>query len=330
MAKLRSLPLAILVVGAASDAQALTCAPAAGGQALASDILVLCSYCIPDDAPATALHGTSPETNAPDPEVAYAVEEVERSELVGGGVSLRYEASEPLPVGNYVLQLEDFQLPVRAVADTGPPQLPAVRLTGYQMGESAWGPVRSAHFQIEGVNGTLVADAGDPDEDPMRNVQSSGQVDVASFTFGLGVDLCTTSLAEADYGVTTRVRFGTLAPNGDFSGWTEWVDVDYPQSEGDYVVDERGAVEPVSTPILTGPNEAAGGSGSVNENDGGTDDPVLDEDVARVPVDGSSESTSGCSLRRGRSLRNGGVAWLLLVLGMVGVRSARCPSKPLN
>lgn len=239
----RSVVVAFSVVAlfsvAPDDAQALTCAAPDDGHMNGVDLLVSCSLCDEADEPASAITGLDAQTNAPNSAVTFEVEEVERVTRVEGGVSIRYRVTEPPTEGRYVLQSGDAYVSLSVEPDRGPPAVPEVQLAGYEMGSS----VRSAHFYISGVNGMLVADVGQADENPMQNLQPARQpVSAGEFVFFLGTDVCLTTFGAADFGLETQVRFGTLAPSGDFSGWTDWVEVRYPDEPGNYVVDDSGRV----------------------------------------------------------------------------------------
>jgi hypothetical protein len=75
---------------------------------------------------------------------------------------------------------------------------------------------------------------GQPEADRcrLRNVQKTWSLE-PDFQFELGVAACVETFPAATPGLGTRVRFGVLAPSGEFSGWTEWLEVSYPRTIGD-------------------------------------------------------------------------------------------------
>lgn len=284
-----SVLIAASVASAPSPAQALTCAPPTGGMAVGQDVLVTCFYCSIDDPAAGEIRLYDDATG--ERSTSYAIEEVARAALVDGGVARRYRAAASLPEGTYVAGADSTQVRVTAVADLGPPELPTVRLVGFQMFEGLSGPVRSAHFELRGTNGLLVVDDGDPDDDPMHNVEHAWRsADVETFSFSFGNDVCYSSFPGADYGVQTRARFGTLAPNGDFSGWTEWLDVRYPATEGHYEVDEAGALFSVNpetgerTLVAEAPTSAPPVIETAPDESAPSTDPAPDEPTDPSPV----------------------------------------------
>jgi hypothetical protein len=299
--------------GLLGEARALSCIVPAGGRAHDTDVLITCSVCNADDPALTALtDATSSER--------IEIDEVDRAGLVGGGVSVRYRASEPLRAERYLAQASNVTLTVVSMPEQGVPQVPLARLVGYRMEDTEWGPVRLARFELEGVNGSLVADVGDPERDPMENLQYTWQdASMVDLEFGLGVDLCSTSFAEADYDVKTTVRFGTMAPNGDFSGFGEWLEVRYPDELGQFEFTTAGELVPVGPPPPLG--EPTASDASVPPvGDGGDVD--LDRGIARNPVDTSPERYGACSLGA-PSVATSTLGWGFVMVGFLLRRRLR-------
>lgn len=293
--------------GLLGEARALSCIVPAGGRAHDTDVLITCSLCNADDPALTALtDATSGER--------VEIDEVDRAQLVGGGVSVRYRASEPLSAERYLAQASNVTLTVVSMPEQGAPQVPSARVVGYRMEDTEWGPVRLARFELDGVNGTLVADVGESEEDPMENLQYTWQdPHTVDFEFGLGVDLCSTSFAEADYDVVTTVRFGTMAPNGDFSGFGEWIEVQYPDELGQFELTTSGELVPVGPPPPLGEPRAPDASAPAVSDGGDVD---LDRGIARNPVDLSPDPNAGCSMAPGFGARST-LGWGLVMVGFL-------------
>lgn len=224
----------IAALGVARSARALECVPLLEGRAIRDDVVVVCHHCDVDVPPLFHIEVLE-SANAATAE--RTVEEVERVELVNGGLGLRYRVSEPFAEGSYVLYSLAYGVKTIATDDLGPPEIPSARLVGYEMSDDAlWGRTRIAKVEIEGVNGMLVLDEGEPDDDPMRSLQNTFRTDDATeIDFRFGADLCPAGNSNAEYGERTRVRFGTLAPSGEFSGWSEWLALHFPSGPGRYV-----------------------------------------------------------------------------------------------
>lgn len=114
------------------------------------------------------------------------------------------------------------------------PRPPRIRALSFEMGSGFSGPVYVAAFDLDPHDGMLVADVGEPDDDPWQSVtfddipwDATGTV----LQYRLGIDWCMRTFAAADWGVQTQVRFGTLDGQGRFSGWTQTYEVAFPESE---------------------------------------------------------------------------------------------------
>lgn len=326
------------ILGVAEDANALSCAVPGGGISRGTDILVHCPLCAAQGAPATVAtvwNGT----------LGIAVKEVARVEMANGGLAFRYLANEDLAGESYTLDGSLQSLSTQPSPHDGVPDVPVATLTGYGMDDGVWGSSRLAYFALEGVTGMLVADEGEPDEDPMSNLVDTYQApDETSFTFGLGFGPCGGSLPSAELGVETRVRFGAMAPNGDFSGWTAWLDLAYPNSLGVYEVNEQGEVTLQQAPPEPEPEGSDGGGDTENVDGAEPDAPIgepsgndeaspsdapasNDESIAQNRIDEDEAGPSNCSTTLAGSPA-GGAGWALVLLGLVGLarsrRSADC------
>lgn len=334
----------VAVTAVSPSAGALSCAVPAGGLATDADIVVTCPHCTMDAEPVTQVQGYDATTG--EETIRVAVEEVERTAHVEGGVGFRFRASDPLAEGNYTLETSVYPLSVSAVADMGAPQIPVARLTGYYMVDDTWGPIRNAQIELSGVNGVLVVDEGEPDDDPMQNLEYVWQIGTPDFTFAFGLALCSTSYVGADFGVETRVRFGTLAPSGEFSGWSDWLDVRFPEALGRYTVDEAGTVSlmapdgtelpPVDEPPESETPATDPPVSETPENDPGTmggvpmpidvvepvdADPngnsAQGETAGLVGVDGSDASAGGCAVARRGAGALSLAPWMLVALPLL-------------
>ncbi|MET0414307.1 MAG: hypothetical protein ABW217_23550, partial [Polyangiaceae bacterium] len=127
---------------------------------------------------------------------------------------MRYVPSTPLTVGEFydvaaVRRHGDRSIAwtsqvavIEGGADT--PPLPIVRSVEYSARQGWNRPVRQAGFQFEPLAGMLVADVGEPDEDPWQNVDLSfASPGRDAFGYRVGVTDCDSNHREADLGVTT-------------------------------------------------------------------------------------------------------------------------------
>lgn len=330
MKVVRSLLVSAALLGAVSEAWALDCALPHDAYAQGSAILFTCLGCPLDQAPAELI--ASNGSGVPLTEVA-------RVALAEGGFSAMYNAATPLEPGlEYGLQSGPFTTQVEMEA-AELPQLPTVELIGYQMGDSGWGPVREALFKISGAHGVLVADEGEQDDDPMQNSRGA-TVGRTEFTFSLGQGLCVTTLKAADFGLETRVRFGVLSPSGEFSGWTEWFELSYPETEGkfgptaqtpDPEPEPVGANNPPDgpeLPVMEGTPEAkpptalAPGSGDPTAGSG------TEESSAPQGMGIDSASGNGCAVASPKSWSLGSlVALLFLGLAFARRKTVQSPER---
>jgi hypothetical protein len=80
--------------------------------------------------------------------------------------------------------------------------------------------------------GLIIADIGDATDDPLQLV-SDDVIEPArgEYHFWLGRSKCHLTWPDVDACLHTRVRFGTLSGEGTFSGWTRWIDLDFPGAD---------------------------------------------------------------------------------------------------
>jgi MYXO-CTERM domain-containing protein len=160
---------------------------------------------------------------------------------------VRYAAQAPLEPGDYeVTQPRRGSVQFRVVAaPPAPPRVPAAEFLHFEIhdgpkpgddtpaGEDSSAD-HSAAFVIDGDSGMLVADVGDPDEDPLDSISGffrSGPTTRQYFWLGWGE--CYSTLPRAAECTRSRVRFGTLSNEGVFSGWTKWLSVEFPGADCD-------------------------------------------------------------------------------------------------
>jgi hypothetical protein len=151
---------------------------------------------------------------------------------------IRYAPQNALPPGSY--ELSDrashsltFHVVSRASRPPRIPQLLEHRFTLQGSNEdraaSSSHEARLAQFVLAADDGLIVADMGEPNDDPL-DVVSNGFIRRAPgrYDFWFGWGFCHLTFPEADYCTRTRVRFGTLSGGGAFSGWSPWHAVDFP------------------------------------------------------------------------------------------------------
>lgn len=237
----------------------------------------------------------------------------------------RFVPSQPLVVGDtYELALRDVDGHIASTrssvvivdAATTPPPLPVVTELSYLQTFGFSRAIRLAFFRFEQVSGLLVADVGEPDEDPWQNIslRFTEQSD-QGFYFRLGIDECHANLWQADLGVETKVRFGQLDAAGRFSGWTASYQVSYPD------MDNEGAPIPGTLVALNA------GTGEPEVSESSFSD--VPEDVPNGDVEVVAEGArakGGCSLDADGTA-GGSTPWLLVLSALYASRRLSSAAK---
>lgn len=318
--------LAGLVVLSAAPASALTCGQPGGyfpTFVRAADTS-LAPRQLPSDTLLVTECSTDPEIGCLRPLLVLREQEVELVELdrrpLLGDASLdsagvpqmqviRFVPSTPLIIGetyDFAIARLDTDLPryvlssvsVVDVADE-PPPLPVVRAVDYTVQQGFAGPIRGARFELEPIEGLLVADVAEPDEDPWQSI-SLGFVNQTSDALGysLGRFACASNFYPADLGVTTAIRFGQLDPGGRFSGWGPTYLVSYPERESQTLISgSLIEIDPASGEVLS----------------------VTDPEPPAPLPNGIISPSSGCSLSAPAS-DTSTAPWLLALMALYASR----------
>jgi hypothetical protein len=240
---LLALACATTTLAAALPAHALTCGKVAPGGyyptgdatiAADEDVVLLCNLM------------SGPPCTAPAPWLDPDGVEVELLEVHRRTVDnladpdrpmtlVRYRPRDGFQPGVTYRQMGGGDLQITESAQAEAPLPPRIRSLSYEVGPGFSGLVFVAAFDLDPHDGMLVADVGEPDDDPWQSVTFEDVprdvTDNTVLQYRLGIDQCMSTFAAADYGVHTQVRFGTLDGHGRFSGWTRTYEVAYPASE---------------------------------------------------------------------------------------------------
>jgi hypothetical protein len=342
-----------VVLGGAAPAQALTCVGPGGivppgGVAMAADTQRVMP---PDGLIVTLCPTESVSAYCQPPILGHTLEEdllirTDDRLLLGDGSLdrdgnprlrvLRFRALQPLVVGDtYQFALRDVDGSVASKsssvvvveAASTPPPLPVVTDLSYLQTFGFSQAIRLAFFRLEHVSGLLVADVGEPDEDPWRNISPRfSEHSEHGFYFRLGVDECDANFRQADLGVETTVRFGQLDAAGRFSGWTSQYLVSYPAADnegtpipGTVIALNAEAGEPeVPEGVSSAVPEGAGTISSDEVADPGDEVVTVDDDLT-PPSSTISSSTAGCSLSAAGSATSSS-SWLFALCALYASR----------
>ena len=156
----------------------------------------------------------------------------------GRTIVLQYGPRTALTPGEYELsQWHRPSLRFRVIESVAQrPRVPTVTLRGFTMAgspdqhaEERGNYERSADFLVQGDPGLPVAEIGEGEKDPLYGLSEDFRAGAAGeYFFAVGWGQCFSTLAGADDCTKTRVRFGTLSGEGEFSGWSEWIGVQFP------------------------------------------------------------------------------------------------------
>jgi hypothetical protein len=274
-----------------------------------------------------------------------ALIEIDRRPVLGEGAlsgapameRVRYAPSSRLSVGETydvaavrsVGERSAYWVGSVSVVDAGgdPPPLPVLRGLEYTSRQGFSGPVRAAGFAFDPIPGMLIADVGEPDEDPWQNVALffAGQsADRQShwLSYSLGVRDCYSNFPQADLGVTTQVRFGQMDAAGRFSGWTPFYVVSYPAVESvEQIPGELIALEGIAPqPGVEGDDGVPPDVEEITPQPGveGDDGALTDVETTPEPSNLTS-SSAGCSLSAPRA-GAGSLPWLFALCALYASR----------